>query len=277
MGRYYEWYEPTIPKKVKGGIKAHSKRGAFANSWWGQRWIETLEGFDIGARLARGRTYARKGQVATLDIGRGKLTSKVQGSADEPYIVSIELDTFTAKKWKKIIARLLEKPIFAARLLGNEMPPDIELVFEDEGLSLFPKNQQSLRTNCSCPDWSNPCKHIAAVFYIMAEAFDNDPFLIFKLKGMDKDKLIKQLTGKDSDYKKQKLMPEPLPEEAPGFWGQDLNFDFNINIGLPGLHAAIPKRLGLLSFWRSEKKFVPLMEKLYKKASSYAVERLEKL
>ncbi len=278
MGRYYDWYEPSIPKEVKGGIKAHSKRGSFVRSWWGKRWIETLEGFDIGARLARGRSYARKGQVATLEISEGEVISEVQGSEIEPYLVSIKLETYTMKQWEQIILSLLGKPIFAAQLLGNEMPHDIEAVFEDKGLPLFPERQKDLETNCTCPDWSNPCKHIAAVFYIMAEAFDNDPFLIFKLRGMDKDKLIKKLTerGENKGGSMQEIMPEPLPEEPVSFWGQKENFDFTLDINSPSLHAPLPKRLGLLPFWRSSKNFTSIMEIYYKEACFYAKSLIEK-
>ena len=188
---YYDWYEPTVPKEVKGGIRAKSRRGAFASRWWGRRWIQTLEDFNIGARLSRGRSYARKGQVATLEILKGSVRAEVQGSEIEPYIVSIKFQVLTGKQWDRITLRLLEKPIFAALLLGNEMPEDIESVFKDEGLSLFPEREKDMETSCSCPDWSNPCKHIAAVFYLMGEAFDNDPFLLFKLRGMKMEVFIK--------------------------------------------------------------------------------------
>ena len=104
---YYDWYEPTIARDVKGGIRAKSKRGAFASRWWGQRWIQTLEDFNIGTRLARGRSYARKGQVATLEISGGQVKAEVQGSEYEPYIVSIKFKVLTKKLWEHIIARRL--------------------------------------------------------------------------------------------------------------------------------------------------------------------------
>lgn len=273
---YYDWYEPTVPKEVKGGIRAKSRRGAFASRWWGQRWIQTLEDFDIGTRLGRGRSYARKGQVATLDILKGSVHAEVQGSEIEPYIVSIKFQVLTGRQWDKITSRLLERPIFAALLLGNEMPRDIESVFKDEGLSLFPEREKDLETSCSCPDWSNPCKHIAAVFYLMAEAFDNDPFLLFKLRGMEKEAFIKALRSNEEEDKRVMIEPEPLSADYNKFWEQGRSFDKAINILPADLHAAMPKRLGPLPFWRSDRDFIGDMEAIYMNASANAKDLFEK-
>ncbi|MEG6552546.1 hypothetical protein V6C53_20120, partial [Desulfocurvibacter africanus] len=84
-------YEPTTPREVEGGIKSCSRRGDFAASWWGKRWITVLEGFQIGARLSRGRSYARKGQVADLSVTPGEVRASVQGSRARPYAVSVRL------------------------------------------------------------------------------------------------------------------------------------------------------------------------------------------
>ena len=273
---YYDWYEPSVPKEVKGGIRAKSKRGAFASRWWGQRWIQTLEDFDIGTRLGRGRSYARKGQVATLDILKGSVHAEVQGSENEPYIVSIKFQVLTGKQWGKITSRILERPIFAALLLGNEMPHDIESVFKDEGLSLFPEREKDLETSCSCPDWSNPCKHIAAVFYLMAEAFDNDPFLIFKLRGMGKKAFIKALRSNEEEDKRVIIEPEPLLADYNKFWEQGRSLDKAISILPADLHAAMPKRLGPVPFWRSGRDFMEEMEAIYKNASVHAKDLFEK-
>ena len=276
---YYDWYEPTSPKEVKGGIKAQSKRGSFTDKWWGKLWICTLESFNIGARLSRGRSYARLGQVASLDISKGSVCAEVQGSRSEAYQICIKLKTFTEEQWHQIIAGILEKPIFAAQLLGNEMPQEIESVFKKAGLSLFPQRQKDLETSCSCPDWSNPCKHIAAVFYLMAEAFDKDPFLLFKLRGMERDEFLNALQGSGATgdatgeiiSAKPKIDPEPLPIDPNGFWEQNSALAAPVSGVTPvGLHAALPKRLGSLAFWRSDKNFMDEMERIYKNASGYA-------
>lgn len=272
---FYDWYEPTRPKEVKGGIKAQSKRGSFASKWWGKRWIQTLESFDIGTRLSRGRSYARKGQVASLEIGKGAVSAKVQGSRSDVYRISIELKAFSGKQWTQIIDRLVKQPIFAAQLLGNEMPEEMQSVFEELGLSLFPKKSGDLQTDCSCPDWSNPCKHIAAVFYLMAEAFDADPFLLFRLRGMERETFLEGLrkAGAGQDQFAEEPGPEPEPEPLPfdmeAFWGQSIESEPMTKPHPTRLHAALPRRLGPLPFWRSEKVFIQEMERIYCEASGH--------
>lgn len=279
---YYGWYEPTTPKKVKGGIKAQSKRGAFASKWWGKRWIQTLESFNIGARLARGRSYARKGQVASLEISKGKVTAKVQGSRSSAYRISIQFNMLTPEQWQQVIDQLVEQPIFTAQLLGNEMPDDIETVFHKKKLSLFPEKHRDLETSCSCPDWSNPCKHIAAVLYIMAEAFDRDPFLIFTLRGITRDEFLQALQAsgatREPVQEDQVSEPEPLPLEHNDFWGMATGARPGIIAPLPlRLHAALPRRLGPLPFWRSEKNFISELEVVYEMASLRATEMIDRI
>jgi uncharacterized Zn finger protein len=266
---YYDWYEPTVAKEVKGGIKAQSRRGAFAVTWWGKRWIEALECLHIGGRLNRGRSYARKGQVATLHVLQGCVAAEVQGSGKKPYQVSIEFQTFSKPQWCNITEKILEKPVFAAQLLGKEMPQELEKIFQDAGLSLFPKGEKDMNTSCSCPDWSNPCKHIAAVFYLMAEAFDNDPFLIFVIRGMEKDTFMDDLHRSKSKNKRiPSIEPEPLSSDVNDFWEQSHDIKMISGFSPVKLHAALPKRLGLMPFWRSRRDFIGQMEEIYRLASN---------
>src|SRR5215471_10275517 len=187
---YREFFPRSRPRAAKGGIKTQSKRGAFGQSWWARRWIAVLESFDIGARLGRGRTYARGGQVLSIDVGKGKVEAKVQGSRPSPYAVSIRLKVLADADWRKLIEVLSGQALFAAKLLAGEMPQDIEQVFGEAGLSLFPEKLRDLQTECSCPDYSNPCKHIAAVYYLLGEEFDRDPFLLFRLRGLGREELL---------------------------------------------------------------------------------------
>src|SRR5262249_28452892 len=148
--------------QARGGIKAQSQRGAFGTSWWARRWLDVLEGFDLGARLGRGRSYARRGQVLSIDVAPGEVRSRVQGSRPKPYDVRIGVKQLTARQWDKVVAALSKQALFTAKLLAGEMPQDVEEVFRAAGLSLFPEEGGDLTTSCSCPDWSNPCKHVAA-------------------------------------------------------------------------------------------------------------------
>ena len=187
---YGDFPPPSRPRDVKGGIRARSRRGAFGENWWARRWIAVLESFELGGRLQRGRSYARRGQVVSIAIGKGRVEALVQGSRETPYDVKLEVKTLPAPEWKRLAGVLAREARFAARLLAGEMPADVEDAFRGAGSSLFPQRRADLRTRCSCPDWSNPCKHIAAVYYLLGEEFDRDPFLIFRLRGLDRDELV---------------------------------------------------------------------------------------
>jgi uncharacterized Zn finger protein len=279
MGRwdYNGFFEPSVPRRAKGGIKAQSKRGGFGESWWAKRWIEVLESFNIGARLNRGRSYARQGQVLSIEIEKGRVTARVQGSRPQPYEIKLQIKTLSSADWKRLIQGLSQRAIYSAKLLAGQMPADIERVFQAEGISLFPKKGNDLKTECSCPDWSNPCKHIAAVYYLLGEEFDRDPFLVFKLRGMSREELVKSLQpqGKKTTGKRgrPKLPSSPKAEEAlppdpDAFWtGRAIADDFFGEVILPPVSAALPRRLGSFPFWRGEEKFLDTMEWIYEKAS----------
>jgi uncharacterized Zn finger protein len=286
--RFY--FPPSRPIEVEGGIKAQTK-GDFGKSWWARRWIAVLEGFYIGARLGRGRAYARQGQVLSIAIEPGRVKAAVQGSRSQPYKVQIRLRSLTPEDWKKFTAHVAQQALIPAKLLGGEMPEDIEQAFAQVGLSLFPQRGQDLKTDCSCPDWSNPCKHIAAVYYLLGEEFDRDPFLIFKLRGMSREEFLKQLGGSRSEDPPQVLKAktrgrpqkapvtpkeipgEPLPPDPKRFWeGNSLSDLLFGEVKVPPVHAALPKRLGSFPFWRSRDPFLPAMEGIYRAASEKGLE-----
>ncbi|MGC1122772.1 MAG: SWIM zinc finger family protein [Candidatus Methanofastidiosia archaeon] len=191
-----DYYPRTPPRPVKDGIKARSKRGDIGETWWSKRWITVLKSFNMGARLDRGRGYARKGQVISIKVNPGKVLAKVQGTQKKPYSVRIELEPFSDEAWEIITDALASQAYFAANLLSGVMPQTIEQPFEEVGMSLFPESTKELNTHCSCPDWANPCKHIAAVYYLLAEQFDEDPFLLFVLRGRTKEQIIEVLREK---------------------------------------------------------------------------------
>lgn len=280
--RYFEYFPPSQPRKARGGIKAQSKRGDFGNSWWARRWIEVLESFDIGARLSRGRSYARRGQVVSIDIEKGEVNALVQGSRPRPYKVKIVVKTLTEGDWKRVAEALSSQAVFAARLLAGDMPENVEEAFTSSGCSAFPRRLDDLETDCSCPDWSNPCKHIAAVYYLLGEEFNRDPFLIFKLRGIERDDLMQMisvggpaaqtLVGNELevvDAKVDALPAEPLPIEPEAFWGGAQGvIETSWEADIPSISAALPRRLGGFPFWRGEEDLIPRLEDIYRKASN---------
>lgn len=188
------WFPPpSRPRPVEDGLKARSNRGAIAQTWWSERFIEVLEHIGIGNRLERGRTYARKGQVISLDIGPGSVTAKVQGSRAHPYRVRIGIPAFGKAEWAQAERALAGNAWYTAKLLSGEMPDDIEDVFIALGLSLFPATARELSLDCSCPDQAVPCKHIAATFYLLAESFDDDPFAVLAWRGREREDLLANL------------------------------------------------------------------------------------
>jgi uncharacterized Zn finger protein len=188
FGRY-----ESAPKKPPPERGIRMKKAG--TTWWGQRWIEALENVLRGdsARLARGRTYARAGRTHDLVVKGGKVTAKVTGSRATPYKITIELTELSAPAWKKAIDGLAKKAQFSAELLAGQMPQAIDEVFVQAGVSLFPKQRADLETSCSCPDWGDPCKHVAATHYVLGEALDRDPFLLFELRGRTKDQVLDAL------------------------------------------------------------------------------------
>ncbi len=285
----FRYFPPSRPRAAKGGIKAPSRGGRFGESWWARRWIAVLEGFNIGARLQRGRSYARRGQVLSIEIGKGRVTAKVQGSRPTPYQVQIKVAKLSRAEWKRVAEALGAKALFAAKLLAGEMPEDIEEAFRAASVSLFPERARDLETECSCPDWSNPCKHIAAVYYLLGEEFDRDPFLIFRLRGMERDELVSLIGGSTAGKPKRKAskaMPTPiesagaspsagapLPTEPGAFWGREgAPAEAFGEVRIPSAPAVLVRRLGSFPFWRGDESFVPAMERIYREAAAAGME-----
>ncbi|WP_435828388.1 SWIM zinc finger family protein [Micromonospora purpureochromogenes] len=181
------------PRRVDGGLKARSTRGAIGVSWWSRRFLEVLESFALGTRLTRGRSYARRGQVLRLDVTPGRVEATVQGSRAEPYRVGIELPVFPAALWERVERDLAAQAFFSARLLAGDLPAELEEVFADAGAPLFPSGVAELTQRCSCPDFAVPCKHLAATFYLLAEAFDADPFQLLRWRGRGRAELLDRL------------------------------------------------------------------------------------
>src|SRR5579864_8870101 len=192
MNRWWE-YESAGPIPVEGGIKARSQRGAIGEQWWSRRFIAVLESYGMSGRLARGRSYARAGQVLDFELSQGKVTARVQGSRVRPYQVRIGVLPLTTAQWRRVQVKLASQALFRAKLLAGEMPHEIEEVFADCGTPLFPRSPADLDMHCSCPDWEVPCKHLAAVCYVLAEAFDDDPFAMLAWRGRSREALLAAL------------------------------------------------------------------------------------
>jgi uncharacterized Zn finger protein len=282
--RFWRYQQPSRPLPAKGGIKARSKRGGFSESWWGQRWITVLESFGLGGRLTRGRSYARGGQVVNLEIADAMVSASVQGSRPNPYKVKIALKKIDGAQQKKLGAALAADMSIAARLVGGALPPAVEQCFTNAGVPLFPQRINDLKTSCSCPDSSNPCKHIAAVYYLIAEEFDRDPFLLLALRGISRDQFMallgaagsKHPLGDDGEGRAEPVVePEPLAADSQRFWHGGPTPDQRYRDFAPGDEAApLARRLGPFPFWRGETDFLDEVGRLSRQAAARALEVL---
>jgi uncharacterized Zn finger protein len=224
--RWTDWPPVSRPRRVEGGIKARSKRGAIGERWWSQRFIAVLESYGMSGRLARGRSYARAGQVLDFELSQGKVTARVQGSRIRPYQVRVGVLPLTTAQWRTVEGRLAGQALFRAKLLAGEMPREIEEVFADCGTPLFPHSPGDLDMRCSCPDWEVPCKHLAAVCYVLAEEFDRDPFAMLAWRGRGRDELLtalRQIQGRGSRALRGDPADRPGPAPGSARWAVNLD------------------------------------------------------
>ncbi|MGC8663917.1 MAG: SWIM zinc finger family protein [Thermoplasmata archaeon] len=282
MGTYWDdwYYKPTKRIRVENGIKAKHRSGNFSDKWWSKRWIDVLESFNIGARLQRGKSYARSGQVLEMHVNKGIITAKVQGSRPRPYDVTIKLKQLSDEEWNKVIDYISSKAIYAAKLLNGEMPRDIEDVFKENYIPLFPEKYRDLETSCSCPDTSNPCKHIATVYYIFAERFDEDPFLIFKLRGKTKEEIMDVLRKKSTSKEntEDSISGKKDIVSMENYWIPRIPMDtFQFNFSISENYKIIIQKLGDPGFKIFGENTLNIIEDVYEKARERALNQIKKI
>ena len=291
MNRWRDWEEYRATKRAppEHGIKV-KKAGT---TWWGQRWIEALQHVLQGdaRRLERGRSYARAGRVHDLEVSAGKVLAQVTGTRPTPYRVEMELAQLADEAWRKAISAMAAQAQFSAELLAGEMPRSIDEAFRAGGSSLFPEQRSELKTSCSCPDWGAPCKHVAAAHYVLGDAFDRDPFLLFELRGRPRARVLGELRQARSGAE------EPLPVaaleaaaevprvllsnaeladyERPRAALPALSFSFEV----PSSHAAVLRQLGLPGGWSEggspAEAFAPSLQRAAEAARRLALGELE--
>ncbi len=267
-----DYFPPSTPRPVDGGVRPHSKR-QFGANWWAKRWIGALEALGLGSRLQRGRSYARRGQVVSIEIAPGKVQAKVQGSRRQPYRVTITLRPLSEDLWSTVGREIAAQANYAAALLAGEMPRDIDVPFRRAGATLFPERRGDLQTECSCPDWENPCKHIAAVFYIVGDELDRDPFLLFRLRGLAPKDLPRILSAEEPSHGALESSPaDPLPSAPDRFWSAaPLARDPLPPPTPPAQPAPLLRHLGNPPFWRGRLDLAEWLAPLYADASARAI------
>ncbi len=270
----------------------------FSRTWWGDRFIQALEEFTDDNRLKRGRSYARGGKVKSFNIQENHISAKVRGSVNpyfgvykEPtYKIEIEIKSIAKTKWKQAIDKLSSKASAVSRLLLNEVPENIEDTFSELGLNLLPGSREDFKTSCSCPDYANPCKHIAGVYYLVASQLDQNPFLLFELRGLSKTELQNKLatsplgkalsselnlqeipievcTSFYSKLEKKQITQKPNIKE---FWLGKKRLPQTIEVASQsGVSAILIKKQGdYPPFWDKDNSFIEAMEELYERVKT---------
>jgi uncharacterized Zn finger protein len=279
-------YKLRTPLTLRGGIRAQTAHAGPFRVWWSRRWTDVLEGFRMGARLGRGRHYAISGQVSDLRITPGIVSAEVQGASTEPYRCEIRFAALTESQKQKIRLGMESRPMLTARLLAGELPHEVESLFEQATAPLFPRRSNDIQSKCSCPDWANPCKHLAAVYCLLGETISRNPLLLLALRGLSRADLLgceeptcesarssgssekaevnELKKGAKAKAKKKSEKSCVLPEEFYGTTHTPLT-DFGL---LPpsGVIAPLLQRLGPLPFWRGQERFSDTLEQLYSRA-----------
>ncbi|MDO8366225.1 MAG: SNF2 helicase-associated domain-containing protein, partial [Saprospiraceae bacterium] len=178
MHWYYE--KRRAPKAVHGAT-----RKQYGVTWWGQQWLKALTDIDFSNRLPRGKTYANKGLAHDLELNGNTISAKVSGSQPRPYQVRISVPKFDQQSRERLVQIVTENPLFLSKLLNRELPPELNKACADAGVHIFPRRWNDLQGDCSCPDWATPCKHMAAVLYLVANEIDKNPFVVFELHAFD--------------------------------------------------------------------------------------------
>lgn len=276
-GRDWYDYKPTVRRPVKDGLKAKAQRGGFSKTWWGKRWIQALEAFGWSNRLSRGRSYARSGQVVDLEVTPGQIAAKVQGSQPKPYAVRIALKPLADQQWDEAFAALAGQAAFSAQLLAGEMPQEIDAIMAAAHASLFPAAAKDLITACSCPDSANPCKHVAAVHYLLAEEIDRDPFLLFTLRGRDREAVVRGLRqargGEEPAADAAPAVPAEEPLRTEGFWETGaVMADWRVTLAPPAVPGAVLRRLGSPDFAENPQGLESRFQRIYARVTERALE-----
>ncbi|MGH3313571.1 MAG: SWIM zinc finger family protein [Streptomyces sp.] len=204
------------PSRTLPPLPSHrGSRGPFAESWWGNAWVEALEESSLDAgRLSRGRTYARGGYVGEITVTPGRIAAPVHGSRPRPYRTVVRLRALTDQEWDGFLDAVTAQPAHIAALLDKDMPHELVEAASTAGIQLLPGHGE-LDPGCSCPDHGYPCKHAAALCYQTARFLDADPFVLLLLRGRDEEELLDELARRNAALSAREK-GAPRADEGPG-------------------------------------------------------------
>jgi uncharacterized Zn finger protein len=260
-----------------------ARSGDLASSWWARRWLSTLDGFGWGGRLSRGRAFARGSRVLDVEVSPGFIRARVQDTPPRPYRVEMAVEPFTDAVWDRVIGALARQAIYTAKLLAGELPAEVVQLCDSAEAPLFPGHPADIVMKCSCPEWAVPCKHVAAVHYVLAAELDRDPFLLFRLRGRTREELTAALRTRRVSFgsagaaraaalqEAAAEAPSSAPEDVPldRFWEYDPEIDaLHFEIHPPEVPGAIVRLLGPPPGWSGRDELVTTLNDLYHIASA---------
>jgi uncharacterized Zn finger protein len=182
----------------------------WARNWWGAAWVEKMQRLAESRRFGEGEEFARKGFVETLGFDGRTITAQVKGKVEPAFTVRISFDPFSREQWERLMSEVRDRDAVRAAIGAGELPLEIQTAFARAKLRFMPERYVDLHVECACPDWLKPCKHLVAVWLKFAGDFDRDPFLVFRLRGLQRDDLIGLLGNR-----KAEVAAAPEPEEVP--------------------------------------------------------------
>ena len=246
------------------GIRAQDLRTLARGTWWARRWIAALEAMRLGARFGRGRQYAVSGQVTDLVAEGSHVSASVVGSRPDPYRVTLDFTAAEGAARERIAEAIRAQPMTLGRLLAGDLPVEVGELFRVEGIPLFPQAEPRGKTpegkmvwdvsmRCSCPDWSRPCKHMAAVLLLLGEEVARRPAALLALRGVDVEALV------PPDAPEESAASAALPSGGRG------------TTALPG-GAMLMRRLGSVPYWRGTARCVETLQKMQTRAGAVARE-----
>ncbi len=245
-------------------------REPFARTWWGKQWIAAIERIDHDTnRLPRGRSYARAEKVASISIDRGMISAKVKGRRPSPYSITITLKRFTRPVIARVLRIINENPLIASELSLGKLPEALLDILHAENIHVLPESWNDIESRCSCPDWANPCKHLAAVYYLIGREIDKNPFILFNLRGVDTAEMSASRARRGKSERKASAIRWFRPRSKVAV--RELRPVFNESLNFPGFDIT-----SLLSLLSERPLFYPggdfsrVLKNAYQRASLYA-------
>lgn len=266
-----------------------------SNVSWSDRWVDLLNRLGYEPHLRRGRSYARRGQVKALEVQVGRVTAQVEDRDLGLCEIEILINRLSDEEWQKVLHALSQQAIYVAQLLAGDMPTNIDELFQQAGVNLLPGGHYDIEIRCSqCTENGQPCKHTAAVLYLLGEMLDDDPWLLFRLRGRDRQQVLQALRQRRSDG--DEVMPAgaidhpaaerpligslskgnetamPLAAQIETFWGTSKKLStLHHHIAPPPIKLALLRRLGHPPFPTGSIETYEELSKIYQRVSEEAL------